>query len=233
MLNFYCNSRRFAVLLLTICIPLQFIHAQGTGSIRGKILDQTNGEGLIGANIVVQNSNIGAAADIDGNFYIHNVPAGPQVLIVSYIGFISQTVQVNVVEGRTLEVSYELSPRVLEGEEVVITGQAQGQLSAINQQFSSNTIANVVSKDRIKELPDVNAAETIGRLPGVSIERSGGEANKISIRGLQPKYNAVTVNGVRIPATGAEDRSVDLSLISSNMLDGITLKKANTPDMDA
>ena len=79
----------------------------------------------------------------------------------------------------------------------------------------------------------MNAAESIGRLPGVSIDRSGGEATKVSIRGLSPKYNTVTVNGVRVPATGGDDRSVDLSLISSQMLDGIEVKKAITADMDA
>lgn len=38
---------------------------------------------------------------------------------------------------------------------------------------------------------------------------------------------------MRLPATGKDDRSVDLSLVSSSMLDGIEVKKANTPDMDA
>jgi TonB-dependent receptor len=119
------------------------------------------------------------------------------------------------------------------GDEIVITAQAAGQVSAINQQLASNTITNIVSRDRIQELPDVNAAESIGRLPGVSIQRSGGEANKVIIRGLSPKYSTVTVNGVRVPSTGGDDRSVDLALISSNMLDGIEVRKAVTPDMDA
>ncbi len=170
---------------------------------------------------------------MDGRFIIRNIPIGKQTLVISYIGYNSISVELNVLASGNEEVDYFLEPKTLEGETIVITAQAQGQLSAINQQLSSNTIANIVAKDRIKELPDVNAAETIGRLPGVSIERYGGEATKISIRGLSPKYNLITVNGVRIPSTGDYDRSVDLSLISSNMLDGIILKIANTPDMDA
>src|SRR5690606_21576390 len=46
-------------------------------------------------------------------------------------------------------------------------------------------------------------------------------------------YNAVTVNGVRLPSTDSHDRSVDLSLVSSNMLDGIEVMKAITADKDA
>jgi len=98
--------------------------------------------------------------------------------------------------------------------EIVVTAQVAGQLAAINEQFSDRVVKNVVSRDRIQELPDNNAAESIGRLPGVAIQRSGGEANKVAIRGLSPKFNTVTVNGVRLPTTDPNDRSVDLSLVS-------------------
>lgn len=67
----------------------------------------------------------------------------------------------------------------------------------------------------------------------MSVTRDAGEANKIIIRGLEPKLNAITVNGVRIPATSSENRSVDLSMISSDLLESIEVFKAPTPDMDA
>ena len=73
----------------------------------------------------------------------------------------------------------------------------------------------------------------LGVCPGFQFKDTEGEATKIEVRGLNPKYSLITVNGTELPATGSEDRSVDLSLISSNMLDGIILKKSNTPDMDA
>lgn len=85
-------------------------------------------------------------------------------------------------DGKTVFVEVELDFQIVEGEVITITAQVESQVQAINQEFGSNTISNVVSSSRIKEIPDVNAAESIGRLPGVSISRSGGEANKISIR---------------------------------------------------
>lgn len=228
--NRFKNIWRILSIMIIVLFQLQ-INAQ-TAIIKSRVLDKTTKEPLLGANIIVEGTSLGAATDLDGRFIIRSVPVGNQKLVISYIGYNPITVEVNVKENNP-SVDYLLEPKTLEGETVVITAQAEGQLSAINQQLSSNTIANIVSKDRIKELPDVNAAETIGRLPGVSIERYGGEATKISIRGLEPKYNLVTVNGVRLPSSGSDDRSVDLSLVSSNMLDGIVLKKANTPDMDA
>ncbi|MEJ2495595.1 MAG: TonB-dependent receptor plug domain-containing protein [Ignavibacteriaceae bacterium] len=52
------------------------------------------------------------------------------------------------------------------------------------------------------------------------------------VRGLAPKFNSITLNGERIPATDPENRSVDLSMISSDMLEGIEVYKTLTPDHD-
>ncbi len=126
-----------------------------------------------------------------------------------------------------------LKPKLIEGKEIVVTGQLQGQQAAINQQLNSNSITNIVSKDRIQELPDQNAAETLARLPGISLQRDGGEGQKVIIRGLSPKYNNVTINGEKIPSTDEQDRSVDLSSISPDMLAGIEVYKSLTADKDA
>ncbi|HSQ75891.1 MAG TPA: TonB-dependent receptor, partial [Bacteroidota bacterium] len=121
---------------------------------------------------------------------------------------------------------------VVQFDEVTVTAQLEGQVQAINQQLTSNTIGNVVSSDRIRELPDQNAAESIARLPGISLQRDAGEGQKVVVRGLSPRFNAITVNGERIPSTDAQDRSVDLSMISSDLLSGIEVFKALTPDKD-
>lgn len=203
------------------------------GTIRGVVRDAETRETLPGANVMIDGTSRGTAADAEGQFQLSGLDAGTYLLNVSYIGYESQQVSVSVTDGALVRVEVLLTFRTNEAEEVVVTAQAQGQLAAINQQLASNTITNIVSADRIQELPDVNAAESVGRLPGISIVRSSGEASRIAIRGLSPKYNSVTVNGVRVPSTDANNRSVDLSLISSNMLDGIEVTKALTPDKDA
>lgn len=234
MKDIYFSLKKIYYFLTILFISFSnLLFAQAVGSIGGKISDKSTGEELFGANVVIKGTTYGSSTDFEGNYKIRNMPVGSYILEVSYIGYNPKTVNIDIVENRLVNIDVELEFKVIEGEVVVVTGQAEGQIQAINKQLTSNTIANVVSENRIKELPDVNAAESIGRLPGVSINRSGGEANKISIRGLDPKYNTITVNGVRVPSTGGDDRSVDLSLISSNMLAGIELKKANTPDMDA
>jgi len=204
--------------------------AQGT--IRGMVTDSTTNEPMVGANILVKGTALGAATDIYGKYRIPNVGAGQRVLRVAYIGARTREVTVNVPAEGEVIFNVRLVPDVIEGQEVLVTAQIRGQEAAINQQITSNTIVNVISEEKIKELPDANAAEAIGRLPGVSIIRSGGEANKVILRGMSDKFTSFTIDGVRIPPTDADSRGVDLSTFSQGTLSGVELFKALTPDKD-
>ena len=197
------------------------------------VTDSITQKPLIGANVFLMGTSLGAATDIEGRYSISNIPQDKYIVKISYIGYKAKELEVQIQNNITTELNIQLSLDVLMGQEVVVTGQMVGQISAINQQLSSNTIINVVSEEKIQELPDANAAETIGRLPGVSVTRSGGEANKIILRGLGDQYVNVTIDGVRIPSTDALGRGIDLSTISQNSLAGIELFKALTADKDA
>lgn len=203
-----------------------------TGQIIGSVTDADGSGGLPGATIMLKSfPGTGAVTDFEGNYLLGNVPVGMQTLLISFVGFDPQERSVLVVAGEISELDVVLGSGV-SLETVVVSGQALGQAKAINQQLNSDGVANFVSADKIKELPDVNAAEAISRLPGVAINRSGGEGSKIVVRGLDPKFTAININGVRLPSTSGTDRSVDLSLISPELLSGIELFKSPTPDMD-
>ena len=151
----------------------------------------------------------------------------------TYIGYESKEIKIDVALGEELKHDFELHYKTIKGESIDVTAQARGQLDAINKQLNAKSIKNVISSDRIQELPDANAAEALARVPGLSIKREGGEGNKVVIRGLSPKYNKVTVNGANIAATDADDRSTDISMISQYMIEEIEVIKAGTPDQEA
>ena len=200
--------------------------------IQGRVLDASGGAPLWGVNVRLKGSSLGASTDDKGNFLISNIPVGTYTLLFSYLGYENVEREVKVEANTTATVEVRLAESVINGQEVVVTAQMQGQEAAINQQLTSNSIVNVLSQDRIRELPDQNAAEAISRLPGISVERDGGEAEKVIIHGLDPKYSNITINGEKIPSTDLEDRSVDLSSISSDMLAGVEVFKSPTPDRD-
>lgn len=239
-------------ILLLLLLGTTVVMGQ-TGNIKGVIKDAQSHESLPYSNAVLAGTSLGAAADQDGNYSIKNVPPGKYTLRATYVGYKQQEVSIEVKSGRTTEYDFNLAPEVVEGQTVVVTGQAEGQLKAINEQLASIPIKNVVSAAKIQELPDANAAESVSRLPGVSLIRTGGEGSEIVIRGLSPQYNRITIDGVELPAnitssdpndhptqfgssaelTLSGDRATDLSMISSSMLGGIEVIKAITPDMDA
>jgi TonB-dependent receptor len=219
-----------AALFSFVVLCSQALLAQGT--VRGIVKDSLSTRPLAGANVFLVGTALGSATDLDGLYRIDQVPPGNYTLRISYIGYKTKQMPVLVLPGQTAVQNAILAFDVLEGQAVVVTGQAVGQAAAINQQISSNTIVNVISEEKIKELPDANAAEAIGRLPGVSILRSGGEANKVILRGLEDKFTTVMIDGVKIPATDATSRGVDLSTLSQSSLTGIELYKAITSDKD-
>jgi TonB-dependent receptor len=203
-----------------------------SGGLKGVITDAATSELLVGAHVLLGGTSIGGASDLMGNYVIRSIPAGQYKVKCSYVGYGSKEATVTITDDQTATLNFALQAITVEGSEVVITGQAQGQVAAINQQLTSNKIVNVISEQKIKELPDANAAEAIGRLPGVSVTRSGGEANKIILRGLSETMTTITVDGVQLSATDADSRGVDLSTIAQGSLSGITLTKAITSDMD-
>lgn len=226
--------------LLSICLISLFvlgfnsnIIAQ-TGSLRGTVYDTDGAETLIGANITLkQDPSKGISTAVDGTYLLENIPAGTQIVMFSYTGYDTQEKEVTIEAGKTIVLDISLDVNGVEMDEVIVTAQALGQARAIKKQINSESIANIVSAARIQELPDVNAAEAISRLPGIAINRSGGEGQKVVIRGMAPKFAAITVNGIRMPSNSGTDRSVDLSLISPELLDGIEVYKSPLPDMDA
>ncbi len=220
--------------LMCLCIASSFTatSAWAQGTIRGTVRDSLDSSTLIGANVTLAGTAVGSATDENGAFRISQVPAGDYVVHVSYIGYDSKDINVALAGGETVTLDIELVSSVVIGGEVLISAQYEGQAAAINQQLNSNTIVNVVSEEKIQELPDANAAESIGRLPGVSVQRSGGEANQITLRGLGGAFTSVTVDGARLSPTDAATRSIDLSAISQGSLSGIELFKALTPDKD-
>jgi TonB-dependent receptor len=224
---FYCLVTVFFLSLLVPVITF------GQASLKGTITDVTTNETLIGVNVIVQGTSLGAATNIEGQVRIVGIPERLFTLRVSYIGYEPQLIEIDFSKTKDVSLNLQLKPTVIEGKEVVVTAQMRGQMAAINQQITSNTIVNIVSEEKIKELPDANAAEAIGRLPGVSIIRSGGEASQVVLRGLSSKFSNITIDGVKIPATDANTRDVDLSTISQGSLAGIELYKTLMPYQDA
>ncbi len=218
------KSRLFSFLFL---LSMSTMVALGQGTVTGLITGADDNSPLFAATIVVKGTTTGTVSDYDGRYTLA-LKAGTYVLEISYMGYENKEESVTLQDGQLFELDVALAPATIMGEEVVITTQARGQLAAVNQQIRSNQIINVVSAERIRELPDENAAQAISRLPGVHLDGS-----KVVIRGIEAKMNKILVNGIEMPGTESNNRATDLGMISANSLSGIEVVKTLTPDMDA
>ena len=200
-----------------------------TGKISGKVTEAETGSPLPAANVIIVGTSIGTATDINGRFIIPGIPFGAHQLTVSYIGYKKKTVNVTLSQANeVVKVKFELEHETLRGETVVVTAQAEGQRAAINQQIRANNIKNIISAERIQEIPEPSAAEAVGRLPGVSLRE-----DEMVIRGLSPHYNQIQIDGVDMASTSYDERSSGLGMISQYMLGGIELTKSAMADNEA
>jgi outer membrane receptor protein involved in Fe transport len=95
--------------------------SQNVGKISGTITDSQTHEPLVGCNILVQGTKLGAASDIDGSYFILNVPPGKYDLQTSMIGYQKVIQQGIIVDaGRTTTANFGLSSAAVQQREVVI-----------------------------------------------------------------------------------------------------------------
>lgn len=116
---------------------------------------------------------------------------------------------------------------------VVISGQRSSLRNAIAAQEQADNIVSVISSDDIGGLPDKNAAEALARLPGLSVQRDQGEGRYVSVRGLGPDLNSVTINGALVPSPESGRRAVALDVLPAGLIRSLAVSKTLMPDQDA
>ncbi|MCE1190310.1 MAG: TonB-dependent receptor [Ignavibacteria bacterium] len=192
------NKIKFIVYLLSILLFINptRINAQatGTGEIRGKIMDIETKSPLVGANIVVSGTKLGAAADENGSFCIKNVPVGSRTIKATYLSYNDQTLTDIIVRvNRQTEVVFELKPATYQtGEVVVNTGY-------FNQTPGSAVTAQAFSYEEVRRAP--GSAGDISRilfsLP--SLGKVDDQKNSLIVRGGNPMENGFFIDDIEVP----------------------------------
>lgn len=199
--------------------------------VKGSISDKQTGTPLPGCRIEVPGSRSGTASSLDGSWQL-SLPSDTHLIVFSYLGYVSDTVNVVLAAGETRIYNISLLPDVRLLNTVTISGDQSGQARALNQQRTADNIVNIISSEQIGRFPDPNAAEAMQRVPGVNIERDQGEGRYVLVRGLAPKFTNVSINGEQIPSPEAGVRYVALDAVPSDQLASMEIHKSLLPDMD-
>ena len=181
----------FLVFLLSLFI-LNNLFAQNS-SLKGYIYDKDTKEPLLGATVSIKNTNMGVSSNLFGYFQIDNIPAGKQVLTITYIGFENQEQEVEIKANQNNNLDFYLNPGTLQLADIVVTSGDRLKTNAIN----SVDVA----------LRPVNSSQDILRIvPGLFIAQhaGGGKAEQIFLRGFDIDHGTdinLSVDGITCTRT--------------------------------
>lgn len=167
-------------LYLLVVIPFIIIYAGTTGKLVGTIKDAQTGEPLIGANIMIEGTDFGAATNVRGEYVILNIPPGRYSVRISYIGYEGILfTDVVIIVDQTTQLSAELNPQSIEVDEVVVTAQTP----MIRKDITSSI--SVISREEIEALPVSTFTQLLSLQAGVvtsgsSLHVRGGRSNEIA-----------------------------------------------------
>ncbi|MGQ9707365.1 MAG: TonB-dependent receptor [bacterium] len=158
------------------------------GRIRGKVTDKRSREPLVGVNIIVAGTELGAATDINGEYEIINVPPGRYKLTASYVGYNDMTVtDVLVVQDNVTVIDFQLTQTAIE----VKTVEVKAERPLVNR--GTVTVERVITDEEFKRLPVVQLSELVGLQAGVTQTAGRGWTH---IRGGRYDDVAYLVDGV-------------------------------------
>jgi len=188
------TARHIIGFYLIIVILSGTLFAGETGKISGKVIDQSNGAPLIGANVIIEGTNLGTSTDSQGEYFIINIPPGSYTVRAEFIGYREeQKTNVLVLIDKTIYLDYELETSTIQGDEVLVSAYrpdiADPDLTATKQTYDVQTI---------ESLPGIS---NVGGIVNLQADVDGGH-----FRGGRDGEAAYLIAGVNImnPLTGGK-----------------------------
>jgi TonB-linked SusC/RagA family outer membrane protein len=206
---------RLFSLLLFMCFFAYGIAQAQTREVSGVVISGEDNFPLPGVSVLLKGTTTGTVTDVDGNFKI-TVRSNDDVLVLSFIGFVTQEVPVGAQSNLTIT----LNPDTKALEEVVVVGYGEQKKETI-----TGSVASVKGTDLAKS-PTMNLSNSIaGRMPGViAVNRSGEpgyDGSGIRIRGS----NTLGNNEALIVIDGIPARAGGLERINPNDIESISVLK--------
>ena len=204
----------YCFFFLVITNPFQFGQSI---SLKGKVLDYETNTPLEGVNIYDSNKVFTAVTDIVGNFLIKKIPPGKYNFSFSFIGYLPQNIQINIINPVTIKTIKLIPAPVTLGEITVTSTKKETTIKETPLPIEIET------KKTIEETNATTAPDLLSSLPGIAIQRDGIWATSVNIRGMGSSSQVVLVDGDRIET--ATDLDAALSLIDLNDIERIEVIK--------
>ncbi len=201
-----------------------------TGTITGVLKDKKTKETVVGANVVIQGTLIGASTDLNGQFVLPNIGEGTHNLVVSLISYKTEVipdVRVKRGENTIVNVDIEETSTQLDAVEIKANKKTDTEISMINTIKKSELIVSGISNQQITKTQDKSASDVIKRVPGITIVND----KFVMVRGLSERYNSVWLNNSPAPSFEADIRAFSFDVVPSNLIENLLIYKTPAPEL--
>ncbi len=206
------------ILVLLLLASASSIQASGTKAsvIQGVSYDRETGQTLGFVYLYLEELNRTAVAHTDGHFEFVNVPAGTYTLSASRIGYRPASVQINVPQNDTLTIEIRLTPSVMTGEGIVVTGDKDFTLGSELEHVSKSISGNSLRRDLSGTL-----AKTLEDIPGLDSRTMGAAPARPVIRGLGGERVLILQDGARTGDVSSQsaDHAVTVDPIAAEKIE--------------
>lgn len=222
--------RRLSLLVVAFLLATAAAMADVTAALRGRVIDGTTGEALIGATVQIIQAGKSVATDTEGRFSFTGLGLRNYTLTATYLGYRRASLTVNPARTDTVIVI-----RMTEDENILgtatVTAKARRNTenALIAVQKNSLVVQSGISAQQISKSQDKDASEVIRRVPGISII----DQKFVMVRGLSQRYNNVWINGAAVPSSEADSRAFSFDIIPSSQVDNLQIVKSPAPQYPA
>ncbi len=225
------NRRMLVVTVLGVMLLIgaaDQVYGQG-GALSGKVTDQQSGRVLYGVKVSIPSLGSSTYTDRDGRYVFWGLSGGDYDLEISSLGYESQQVSVTVESGQRTEAAVALQGGYAGGDRIFGTRARAEQVRVQSRQRDQMQVSTVIGTEHRNRFGDYTVRDALVRVPGIQV----GSNREINLRGVGRNAYNVTLDGQRMATTGLGDRSVDLGMFSTDLIDDIEVIRVVSPDMDA
>lgn len=219
------------ILSTALLLLVTIAHAQNGAVLSGKVRDQRTGDDLIGANVLIVGTKLGASTDIEGRFQVRRIPAGTYDVRISFLGYESKTIAgLTVAENETKTLDVSLSEdQGIQQQEVVISAAAikSGEGAILAERKKAASIGDGISAEQMRKAPDATSGDALKRVTGVTLV----DNKFVFVRGVTDRYNQTTLNGASVTSTSVDKKSFSFDMLPSNLIENMNVAKTATPDL--
>ena len=156
-----------------------------SGEVSGRVTNSTDESPLIGANVILEGTSLGAATDGEGRYEIKGLDAGEYVITVSYIGFRNLKERITLESGQRITKDLVLQPEAIEMETYVVTASRRRE-----RVEDAPAAISVISKTEIRRESNTNLGDYLKGTKGIDFTQSGIDSYNMTARGFNSSFSS-------------------------------------------